>query len=85
MKSIKLFKYKNTCAFENLLSSYEYKLEDVRGFKCVEKKQHCGNVLTLYFICMNDGEEICFTVVSFKDFHEYHQSRLGFKGNKLLG
>ena len=85
MKSIKLFKYKNTSAFENLLSSYEYKLEDVKGFKFIEKKQYCGNVLKLYFICLNDGEEICFTVVVFKSFNEYHQSRLGFRGDKLLG
>ena len=84
MKSIKYFKYKDTSAFENLLSSYEYKLEDVAGFKFIEKKQYCGNVLKLYFICLNDGEEVCFTVVDFKNFNEYHQSRLGFKGNKLL-
>ena len=85
MKNIKYFKYKDTSKFKDFLSSYEYKLEDVRGFKFVEKKQYQGNVLTLYFICFNDGEEICFTVVSFKSFNEYHQARLGFKGDKLLG
>ena len=84
MKSIKLFKYKGTSAFENLLSSYDYKLEDVRGFKFIEKKQYQGNNLKLYFICLHDGEEIYFTVVDFKDFHEYHQVRLGFRGEKLL-
>ena len=84
MKNIKFFKYKDTQGFENLLSSYEYKLEDVKGFKFIEKKQYQGNTLKLYFICMKDAEEICFTVVDFKSFNEYHQARLGFKGNKLL-
>ena len=84
MKSIKLFKYKDTCEFMAFLVAYGYKLNDVKGFKFIEKKQHCGNVLKLYFICLNDGEEVCFTVADFKDFNEYHQSRLGFKGDKLL-
>ena len=84
MKSIKFFKFKDTDAFKNLLNSYDYKSEDVRGFKFIERKQYCGNVLTLYFICMEDGEEICFTVADFKNFNEYHQTRLGFKGDKLL-
>ena len=85
MKSIKYFKYKNTYNFNLFLKERNYILDDVRGFKFVEKKQYQGNVLTLYFICFNDGEEICFTVVSFKSFNEYHQARLGFKGDKLLG
>ena len=84
MKNIKYFKFKDTSAFENLLSSYGYKPEDVKGFKFIEQKQYLGNVLKLYFICMNDGEEVCFTVVTFKSFNEYHQARLGFRGNRLL-
>ena len=84
MKNIKYFKYKDTDSFKYLLSSYDYKFEDVKGFKFVEQKQRQGNVLKLYYICMNDGEEICFTVAIFKNIHEYHQTRLGFKGNKLL-
>ena len=84
MKSIKLFKYKDTQGFESLLSSYEYKFEDVEGFKLVEQKQCQGNILKLYYIYFNDGEEICFTVANFKDVHEYHQTKLGFKGNRLL-
>ena len=84
MKSIKYFKYKGTSAFENLLSSYDYKLADVKGFKFIEQKQYRGNTLKLYFICLNDGEEICFTVACFKSFNEYHQARLGFSGDKLL-
>ena len=83
MKNIKLFKYKDSDKLKYLLSSYDYTLEDVKGFKFVEQKQYQGNVLKLYFICMKDGEEICFTVVIFKDFNEYHQARLGFSGDKL--
>ena len=84
MKNIKFFKYRNTDAFENLLSSYDYKPEDVKGFKFIEQKQYFGNVLKLYYICMEDGEEICFTVACFKSRNEYHQVRLGFRGEKLL-
>ena len=84
MKNINFFKYKNTCKFEKFLNEYGYKLDDVRGYKFIEQKQYCGNVLKLYFICLSDGEEICFTVVIFKDFNEYHQARLGFKGDVLL-
>ena len=85
MKNIKSFKYKDTNNFKELLSSYDYKLEDVRGYKFIEQKQYQGNVLKLYFICLNDGEEICFTTVCFKNFNEYRQTRLGFNGDKLLG
>ena len=85
MKSIKWFRYRNTYNFENLLSAYGYILDDVKGFKFVEKKQYHGNVLKLYFICLKDGEEICFTAVYFTDFNECRQSRLGFNGDKLLG
>ena len=85
MKSIKFFRYKDMCKFEEFLSAYEYKLEDVKGFKFIEQKQYSGNVLKLYFICLKDGEEICFTVADFKSFNEINQCRLGFKGDKLLG
>ena len=83
MKSIKLFKYKDMRAFEEFLSAYEYKLEDVEGFSLVEKKQYFGNVLKEYSVHFKDGEYEYFRVVLFKDFNEYHQSRLGFKGSKL--
>ena len=84
MKNIKFFKYLNTKAFEHLLNSYEYKLEDVKGFSFAGQKQYQYNVLKVYSICLNDGEEEYFKVVCFKDFNEYHQARLGFKGDKLL-
>ena len=83
MKSIKCFKYKDSPKFEKFLNEYGYKLDDVKGYKSIGQKQYCGNVLKLYFICLNDGEELYFKVVIFKDFNEYHQSRLGFKGSKL--
>ena len=83
MKSIKLFKYKDMRAFEEFLSAYGYKLEDVKGFSLVEKKQYFGNVLKEYSVHFKDGEYEYFKVVLFKDFNEYHQSRLGFKGSKL--
>ena len=83
MKSIKLFKYKDMHAFEEFLSAYGYKLEDVKGFSLVEKKQYFGNVLKEYSVHFKDGEYEYFKVVLFKDFNEYHQSRLGFKGSKL--
>ena len=83
MKSIKLFKYKDMHAFEEFLASYGYKLEDVEGFSAAEKKQYLGNVLKEYSVHFKDGEYEYFRVVLFKDFNEYHQSRLGFKGSKL--
>ena len=84
MKSIKLFKYRNTRKFEEFLSSYGYKLENVIGFSFVERKQYSKNVLIEYCIHFNDGEREYFRVVCFKNFNEYQQARLGFKGEKLL-
>ena len=83
MKSIKLFKYKDMHAFEEFLSAYGYKLDDVKGFKFIGQKQYRGNVLKLYFICLKDGEEVYFKAVDFASFNEYRQSRLGFNGVKL--
>ena len=84
MKSIKLFKYKDTCGFENFLNAYGYKFEDVKGFSPAERRQYRGNVLKIYNIRFNDGEYEYFKVVTFKSFNEYRQSRLGFNGDKLL-
>ena len=84
MKSIKLFKYKYTCEFENFLDAYEYKFEDIKGFSLSEKRQCNGNVFKWYKVCFNDGEYEYFKVAYFKSFNEYHQTRLGFNGNKLL-
>ena len=84
MKSIKYFKYKNKEKFERFLSSYDYKLEDVKGFVLVEKQQYRGNILKVYSIHFKDGEYEYFKVVYFKSFNEYHQSRLGFNGERLL-
>ena len=84
MKSIKLFKYKNTNEFLGFLGAYDYKLENVKGFSYIGQKQYCGNVLKLYYIHFDDGEYECFKAVCFKDFNAYHQSRLGFNGNKLF-
>ena len=83
MKNIKFFNYKDTTKFEKFLSEYNYKLNDVRGFKFISQKQYHGNVLKLYFICLNDGEEVYFRAVDFKDFNEYNQSHLGFNDDKL--
>ena len=83
MKSIKLFKYKDSPKFEEFVSAYGYKLEDVKGYKFIGQKQYRGNVLKLYFICLNDGEEVYFKAVDFASFNEYRQSRLGFNGSKL--
>ena len=85
MKSIKYFKYKDASNFIGFVGSYEYKLEDVKGFSLAEKRQCCGNILKWYKICFKDGEYEYFKVVIFKDFNEYRQARLGFKGDKLLG
>ena len=85
MKNIKFFKYKNTCKFANFLSSYEYKLEDIEGFCLAGQKQYHGNIFKIYDIWFKDGSFEIFKVAYFKSFNEYHQSRLGFNGNKLLG
>ena len=84
MKNIKLFKFKDTYEFERFLAEYGYKTEDVEGFSVAGEKHYRGNILKVYFICLNDGEEIYFRVVYFKSFNESNQSRLGFNGNKLL-
>ena len=80
MKSIKCFKYNNTRAFEY---SYGYRLENITGFKFIDKEQYRGNILKVYMIYFDDGDYEYFKVVCFKDFNEYRQSRLGFNGNKL--
>ena len=84
MKSIKLFKYRNTKKFANFLSDCKNTLDDVVGFDVVERKHCRGNTLTEYCIYFNDDECAYFKAVIFKDFHEYHQANLGFKGNKLF-
>ena len=84
MKNIKYFKYKDTCNFIGFVTAYGYKLEDVIGFSFIGKKQYRGNVLKVYSIWFKDCEEEYFKVVNFKSFNEYHQSRLGFNGDKLL-
>ena len=84
MKNIKYFEYKNTFNFMGFVCAYGYKLEDVKGFKFGWKKQYRGNILKVYQIYFNDGEYEYFKVVYFSSFNEYHQCRLGFKGDKLL-
>ena len=84
MKSIKSFKYKDSCEYEYMLDSYDYKPADVKGFSFAGKEQYHGNVLKEYYIHFNDGEKEYFTVADFKSFNEINQSRLGFNGNKLL-
>ena len=84
MKNIKLFKFQDTKAFDKFLDAYDYKLEDIKGFSLDEQKQYKGNVFKTYSIYFNDDEYECFKVVIFKDFNEYHQARLGFRGNKLF-
>ena len=84
MKDIKYFKYKNTCNFIGFIGSYDYKLEDVVGFSFDEQKQCQGNILKWYKIYFKDGEYEYFKIAVFKNFNEYHQVKLGFKGNKLL-
>ena len=84
MKNIKLFKYKDTCEFESFLKAYGYKFEDIKGWNIAEKRQYCGNILKIYSISFNDDEYEYFQFVCFKDLNEYQQSRLGFKGEKLL-
>ena len=84
MKSIKCFKYVNKKYFNVFLKDYGYTLKDIKGFKFVETKQYHGNILKIYSIHFNDGEYEYFKVVCFKSFNEYHQSKLGFNGDKLL-
>ena len=84
MKNIKLFKYKDTAKFEEFLNSYGYKFEDIKGFSLSERKQYNNNILTEYCIHFNDDECEYFRVVCFQSFNEYHQARLGFRGNKLF-
>ena len=84
MKNIKWFKYKNTCEFQDFLNSYDYKLEDVKGFSFDERKQCRGNVLTWYCIHFNDGEKEYFKAVIFESLNEYNQARFGYSCSKLV-
>ena len=84
MKNIKFFKYKNTSNFLGFIGSYDYKLDDVKGFSFDEQKQCNGNVLKWYKIHFNDGECEYFRVVIFKSRNEYYQTKLGFSSNKLI-
>ena len=84
MKNIKFFIYKNTYEFKKFLDAYGYRLWGVKGFSYAGKKQYRYNVLKLYRITFNDGEYEYFKIVYFKSFNELNQSRLGFKGDKLL-
>ena len=84
MKSIKYFEYKNTFSFEKFLCDYGYWVENIKGFKFGWKEQYHGNILKVYMIYFNDGEYKLFRIVYFKSFNDYHQSRLGFNGNKLV-
>ena len=85
MKNIKYFRYFNTKYFNMFLEACDYKLEDVIGFSFYGQKQYNNNISKWYNIYFKDGEEVYFKEVIFKDFNEYHQSRLGFRGDKLLG
>ena len=84
MKSINLFKFKDTSEFWVFLNSYGYKFEDVKGFSLAERKQLQGNIWTEYCIYFNDDEKQYFRAVCFKDFHEYKQTLLGFSCYKLI-
>ena len=84
MKNIKFFKYKSTTKFTNFLNDYRRKPEDVVGFSLDDQKHCCGNTFKEYCVYFSDGAHGFFRVVIFKSFHEYHQARLGFKGNKLF-
>ena len=84
MKSIKYFQYKDMYEYRKFLDTYGYRAWDVIGFSYVDKKQYHGNILKTYMIYFNDGEYEYFKVAYFNSFNEYHQCRLGFKGEKLL-
>ena len=84
MKSIKCFKYMNTKQFNVFLSDYGYAIDDVIGFNLSSVTCYHGNLLKTYVIHFDDGECEYFSVVYFKSFNEYNQSRLGFNGDKLL-
>ena len=84
MKNIKYFKYKDTYEFKKFLDAYDYRLWDVVGFSYAGKEQYHGNILKEYCIHFKDGEYEYFKIVYFKSFNERNQSRLGFKGDKLL-
>ena len=84
MKSIKCFNYKNTYEFEKFLNEYGYTIDDVKGFAVSDQEQYHSNILKTYNIHFNDVEYEYFKIVYFKSLNEYHQSRLGFNGNKLL-
>ena len=84
MKNIKCFKYVNENNFNVFLNEYGYTLNDVIGFKFIDKKQYRCNVLTTYAIYFKDDEYEYFKVAVFESFNEYRQSALDFNGNKLL-
>ena len=84
MKNIKCFKYWYSYEFERCLKGHGYTLDDVKGYSVSDVRRYHGNVLKIYIIYVHGGESVYFSVVYFKSFNEYNQSRLGFNGNKLL-
>ena len=84
MKNIKQFKYKNTYNFDRFLKDYGYTLDDVEEYSLSSIKRYHGNILKIYKVYVYDGESVYFSVVYFKSLNELDQSRLGFKGDKLL-
>ena len=84
MKNIKYFKYWYSYEFERCLKDYGYAIENVKGFSVSSRQLYHGNILIEYCIYFKDGEIEYFKVVYFSSFNEYHQCRLGFKGEKLL-
>ena len=84
MKNIKYFKYWYTYEFEKFLKEYGYTLNDVKGFSVGYKKQYRGNILKIYAIHFKGNDMHAFSTILFKSLNEYHQTALGFNGNKLL-
>ena len=84
MKSIKSFKYWYSYEFERCLKDYGYTVDDVKGFSVSSIERYHGNILKTYIAYIYDGESVYFSVVYFKSFNEYNQSRLGFNGNRML-
>lgn len=84
MKSIKSFKYAKYSAFEKFLKDCGYTINDVVGYSINDTQQYHGNVFKEYVIYFSDHDNVYFKAAVFKDFHEYHQSRLGFNGNRLF-
>ena len=81
---IKYFKYINNINFKDFIYKRGYKLDDVKAFYLVTKKQYRNVILKVYTLHFVKGGFACFSVVKFKDYDHLLKTSLGLNGDHVL-